>query len=330
MRIRIPLLIIGLFSLFLIGCSEITAPEDTTAPATPKNFRFLGAPGDGQAHFAWEKNTEVDLSFYRIYRSVNSPSSFTRLVDIDQTQYVDRFLNYDSIYYYYISAFDAKGNESIASNIIDARPSNTSSPQQPSNVVVQGSNNPNLALQEIRTNWTPPDISDLRNYLIYRGTDSTFVADASSLLDSTNVAVYIDRNIQLNQKYFYKVKAVDKGFLQSFASRSGGDLVLLTPVLVSPADNQSNFSFPYTFKWESVANAAQYQVFVGNSPFSDVIWASAKTTASEFNYNGPTLTQSKVYYWWVGAYSRDKIRLESGADQNALVNSYSTVNRFTR
>lgn len=318
--------ILSIVSLSFFGCSEITAPADTFPPESPRNFVLIGG-GDGQAHFRWQRNLEIDLKSYRLYRSVNNITSFVLFVELSQVEYVDRFLEYDSTYYYYLSAIDNAGNESLPTNIIDIQPLNLSAPQPPSRVNASGLNNPVQGMREITVSWVPPDIGDLKNYLIYRGTDSAFVVSASSFIDSTNIAVYSDRLVQLNQKYFYKIIAVDKGQKFSLPSKTSNDLVLSSPVLVSPANN-TRFGSPRLFKWDSVTDAVDYVVFVGNAPFSDVIWSSGKTKQIEINYSGPALQSSKVYYWWVGVYSKDKVRFDDGSEIPAQINAYSLINSF--
>lgn len=323
-RFLIPLLVLKI--IFITSCSEITSPEDIYAPVTPRNFTLLGG-GDGQAHFRWERNNEIDLKGYRLYRSVNNINSFSLLVEINQTEYVDRFLEYDSVYYYYLTAIDFTGNESSPTNIIDVQPLNISAPQPPSKVLAAGYNSPNQGALEMRVSWTPPDIGDLKNYLVYRGNDSSFTPDASSFLDSTNIALYVDRTAQLNNEYFYKVIAVDRGFKESLPSKAVKDRILFSPVLVSPANN-TRFGDPKVFKWNAVSNAVYYEVFVANGPFSDVFWSSGRITGTEVSYNGPALQSSKVYYWWVGVYSKDKVIFEDGSTITAPVNSYSLINSF--
>lgn len=320
------LFLFGLTGLFLIGCSEITTPEDVFPPGTPRNFTLIGG-GDGQVHFRWEKNTEIDFKTYRLYRSEYDNNSFKKLVEINQNEYVDRFLEYDSTYYYYITAIDHAGNESPPTNIIDIQPLNISAPQPPSRLIVAGYLNPLQGTQEIRVSWTPPDIGDLKNYRIYRGNDSSFILNASTFIDSTNIAIYFDRTVQINQAYHYKIIAVDKGYKVSLPCKSAKDMILVSADLISPANN-TRFGHPRTFKWGAVNNAVSYEVFVGNGPFSDVFWSSGKITSTVINYSGTALTPSKVYYWWVGAYSRNKIKFEDGSEIPAQINSYSLVNSF--
>lgn len=329
MKIKIlkAVIFIPIFSLLICtGCSEITAPQDNLSPGTPGNFTLLGG-GDGQVHFRWAQNSEIDLKEYQLYRSVNNNNSFSLLVSLIQTEYVDRFLAYDTTYYYYLIAVDNAGNESLPTNIIDIQPLNVSAPQPSTRLNVSGFNNPQQGIQELRLSWVPPDIGDLKNYLIYRSADSAFAPDHSTFIDSSNIAIYTDRFVQINQKFYYSVIAVDKGQKLSLPSRIGTDLILSSPALVSPANN-TRFGNPKILKWTGVADAVDYEVFVGNGPFSDVIWTSAKIKQTEILYSGPALQTSKVYYWWVGAYSKDIVRFENGSEIPAQINSYSLVNGF--
>ncbi len=262
-----------------------------------------------------------------MYRSVNNPNSFSLLVSLNQTEYVDRFLDYDSTYYYYLTAVDYAGNESSPTNIIDVQPLNTSAPQPPSRLNAAGYNNPQAGSLEIQLGWVPPVIGDLKNYLVYRSTDSLFTPDAATFLNSTNIALYIDRFVQINQKYYYKVIAVDKGDKISLPSRVSSDVLLSSPTLVSPANN-TIFGTPQTFKWSKVSGAFEYKVFVANGPFSEVIWSSNTTKNTEVSYSGSTLQTSKIYYWWVGAYSKEKVIFEDNTEYPAQINSYSLIYSF--
>jgi len=311
---------------FFLSCSEVIAPEDITPPDTPVNFTLLGG-GDGQVRLRWSQNTEPDFNFYQLYRSINNINSFSKLVELTQVEYLDRFLEYDSTYFYYLTAVDNAGNESDPTFIIDVQPLNVAAPQPPMFLIASGVNNPLQSILEMKLNWTPPDIGDLLRYKIYRSNDSDFVANTSTLVDSTIIATYSDRFIPTNTKYYYKIVAVDKGLKVSLPSKPNGDMILSSPVLVAPA-NQTRFTSPRIFDWNQVDNAVSYVVFVGSAPFADVLWNSSKTTNTEFQYNGPALQSSQVYYWWVGAYSRNKIVLENGTEVSAQVNSYSVVNSF--
>lgn len=310
----------------LLSCSEIIIEPDTFPPETPKNFVLLGA-GDGQVHLRWERNIEQDFKEYRLFRSVNNTNSFVLLASLVQTEYVDRFLEYDSVYYYYLTAIDFAGNESARTNLIDVQPLNISAPLPPSRLSVQGNNNPSQGLFEIRLNWLPPNVSDLKKYFVFRGNEPFFNPDQFSFIDSTIVSVYIDRSVITGQRYYYKVIAVDKGGKTSFPSSAANDILLQNAVLLSPGNN-SRFADPKIFKWNAVNDAVAYEVFVGNGPFSGIIWSSGKTRQTEVFYTGPNLQASRIYYWWVGAYSKNKEVFDDGTEAPAQINSYSSFNSF--
>ena len=108
-KIGIPFLL-GFLFLFTL-CAEITAPDDLDAPASPANFVLIGG-GDGQAHFRWAKNSEPDFDKYIVFRSIQTIDSFEKIAEIRDNEYLDRFLSYELVYYYYIIAVDYIGNES--------------------------------------------------------------------------------------------------------------------------------------------------------------------------------------------------------------------------
>ncbi|MCB0752993.1 MAG: hypothetical protein KDC52_16090, partial [Ignavibacteriae bacterium] len=310
-----------LLMLTALACNEVIAPEDSLPPITPPNFTLLGG-GDGQARFRWTKVNEPDFKVYRIYRSINNLNNFKSHIETVQNEYLDRFLSYDSTYYYYIVSVDNALNESSPSSIIDVQPLNISAPQPPSFLIVSGINNPVENRKFLGLSWLPPDVGDLNYYKIYRGTDTNFIANSFSYIDSTNIGTYSDNFTQTNTKYYYKITAVDLGGKESLPSLVSSDLILNSPQLITPS-NFSNFTSPYLFQWSKIDSASSYTVFVGNSPFSDVIWNSQRVKENEVVYTGTKLTASKVYYWWVGAYSRENIVVDNGNKINSQINSYS-------
>lgn len=319
--------VLPLLFIALSACSEESTPPDTTGPATPSNFILLGG-GDGQARFRWTKTNEPDLQFYRLYRSVNNTNNFSIHVETVQLEYLDRFLSYDSTYYYYLVGVDFAENESLPTNIIDVQPLNISAPQPPSFLLANAKNNPIENRKSIILSWLPPDAGDLSYYKIYRGTKQDFIVNSSSFLDSTLIGTYFDVTTEINKIYYYKVSAVDFGQKESLPSTSNSDLILNSPKLTSPS-NYSKFTSPYKFQWDAVDSAKAYKVFLGNSPFADVFWESQKIGTNEINYNGVKLATSRVYYWWVGTYSKEKTIVDNGTEVEAQINSYSSIGSFS-
>ena len=318
------ILVISIFLYF--GCNEVTSPPDKTSPETPQNFTLLGG-GDGQARFRWTKSLEQDLQFYRLYRSVNNTITFTNHIETTQNEYLDRFLGYDSTYYYYLVAVDYAENESEPTYIIDVQPLNISAPQPPTFLIVNALNNPIENRKFINLTWLPPDAGDLNYFKIYRGTFSKFEANKTSLIDSTFIGTYFDNFAQMNNRYYYKITAVDFGGKESMPSFTNSDLILKSTQLQIPS-NLSKFTAPFKFQWTAIDSAVAYKVFIGNSPFADIIWESTKVKTNESIYNGSKLISSKVYYWWVGSYSREKIIVDNGNEIEPQINSYSMIGSF--
>ena len=172
-----------------------------------------------------------------------------------------------------------------------------------------------------------PDADNVNSFKIYRGTFPKFEVNSASLIDSTFIGTYFDNFAQMNSRYYYKITAVDFGNKESLPSVANSDLILNSTQLQTPS-NLSKFTAPFKFQWTAVDSAVAYKVFVGNSPFADVIWESVKVQSNETTYNGSTLTTSKVYYWWVGSYSREKIIVDNGNEIEPQINSYSMIGSF--
>ncbi len=316
-----------LFSiLFLLSCSKITAPADVIPPVTPGAFILLGG-GDGEARFRWAPNSELDFKSYNIYRSVSAPTAFVRIAEIAENEYVDRFLSYDSTYFYYITASDNAGNESQPSGVLDVRPVNISSPPSPSAVAVYGRNNTSLNQVEFKVSWIPPTISDLGYFRVYRSAAADFQTDAANLVDSTAVSIFSDENVKPGDLFYYRVTCVDLGGRASVASFPGYDRILDKVALVTPS-NRTVQPQKLSFTWQPVANAVGYQVFVGRAPLSNIIWTSKTITGQQLQYAGSALSSDAIYYWWVGAFSKRSSLDQAGTLIEPEVNSTSEIWSF--
>lgn len=312
--------------LLYFACSKITAPADVQAPVTPAAFILLGG-GDGEARFRWAPNSELDLKSYLIYRAVGVPANFSRIAEIQENEYVDRFLAYDSTYFYYLTAIDYAGNESTPSGVLDVQPVNISSPPAPTAVSVYGSNNPSLDQISFRVTWIPPTISDLAYFRIYRSSSPGFSADATTLLDSTAVSLFEDGAVTAGDLYYYKVTCVDLGGRASVASVANFDRILDKVALLTPG-NRTVQTGAISFSWQPVVNAVGYRVFVGRAPLSNIIWSSKTVTGQQLNYTGSALPSDAIYYWWVGAFSKAPGLDQTGTPVEPDVNSTSEIWSF--
>jgi fibronectin type 3 domain-containing protein len=116
----------GMYMLFLVNTNgvpsvasvmQVVEPSDATAPSTPTGLAATG--GAGQAALSWTASTDnVGVFRYNVHRSTTSgftPSSANRVAQPTGTSYTDSPLAAGT-YYYKVTAEDAAGNVSAASN----------------------------------------------------------------------------------------------------------------------------------------------------------------------------------------------------------------------
>ncbi len=120
-RILTLLAMVAVAALLMSGCSSSsnnpTDPgnnnEDLTPPAAPLNLT-VHVKND-QVTVAWVENSEVDLSGYNIYRSLNG-SDYEMLDTSSNARFVDTVPGMDFYHFAYrASAYDDSGNESAYS-----------------------------------------------------------------------------------------------------------------------------------------------------------------------------------------------------------------------
>ncbi len=93
--------------------SRFVTVVDTTAPAMPTGLSVDLVPTGSALNVSWNANTEPDLTFYNVYRSMDA-ITYTRATQIPAgtEYYVDTGLGNGLTYFYRISAEDYVPNES--------------------------------------------------------------------------------------------------------------------------------------------------------------------------------------------------------------------------
>ena len=105
--------------------SEATGePYDDTIPSAPVNLKSF--PSKVGIQLIWDKNIEVDVIGYNVYRRADNQESFVKInaKPVEKPSFVDPFVDNRSKYFYYVTAIDAarKPNESLPSAVVESKP----------------------------------------------------------------------------------------------------------------------------------------------------------------------------------------------------------------
>jgi hypothetical protein len=309
--------------LIAAACSRPTAnePVDTgSPPATPSGLNVDGA-FDGQIGISWRKNNEPDLSGYNVYRSKGIYQNYSLIKFITDNFFIDSGLDYDSVYFYKVSAVDKQNRESKLSDSVFAIPINILKPIEPYIVNINARNFEGK--KEIFLSWSPSIDKDIAFYEVYRDTiDFDTPKDALLIAKAINNNYSDQKDLAIGQKYFYRICAVDKGNLKSPLTHSVSDYILDEPILISPAD-QSEINEITPFKFRAVSKPAQYKLVIQNSPIGGVIQEfnfTSGETEKEISVDlaGLRLDDYKTYFWRVLTFTNN----------NTEPNSYSKLFSF--
>jgi fibronectin type 3 domain-containing protein len=316
-------IILALAELLLISCEReriVDPGPDTTAPLPPAGVVVEGAR-DGYIFVGWLPGRERDLRGYIVYRSEGiSPGSFAPVDTLTLNFIIDEQRSYDTTYFYFVTAIDESGNESVPSDTVSAISENRYAPDAPRQLSVNGYNDG--VRRELRLSWEPVDESDLAHYRIYRDRAPISEADSMLLLTETVLTFFDDSaGMQMDTRYFYAVTAVDNGGWESALSPMESDVVAQRPVPVSPVNGAKTVVFPL-LRWTAVPAAASYLVTVALSEEAGEIWSGYVSAGSRdtlaFRYGGSALTPGERYYW----------RVSSVTAQNGKPNGVSDVQQF--
>ncbi len=311
-------LILFLFS----GCDRLINTNQTDSgipPAVPVGIKVAFAT-DGEVALVWQSNSEADLGGYNIYRSTDS-TNFILIGSSSYNYYYDDSLQYNTTYYYKITAFDIWNNESLPTNIVSAKPINRYAPLAPIGLSVNARNyQGNLS---VYLSWNPNLETDIAGYNIYRSTSQTFNADSVTLIGFSNDINFTDTlNLSLYTTYYYKIKAVDNGGLIGPESNQVSDEILGISQLVFPGNN-SEVNYFSNFIIKAIGVPADYKIVVQDNMFYGEVWSnnfhsSVVNDTIAVNFN-PTYINTNVPYY---------LRIITFSDGGNEPNSVSPLYKF--
>lgn len=306
------LLIITLFA----GCERPTSSDsgnDDLPPSAPNGVNIFYAQ-DGTVGIEWLLNNEYDVKSYKIYRSLNDSLHFKMLSASSSDYFIDDSLEYNTTYFYYVTAIDNSNNESEPSKIINAKPENVKAPRAPTYLEINARNW--LDSISIYLKWKSNAEGDISHYDIYRSTIEDFTPDSTTLIGFSETNSYDDKNnLKFYERYYYKIIAVDKGNLKSTASEEIYDVIYAIPKVIYPLDNSVTQYFNY-FRIEAVAMPAKYKIVLQTNEYFGEIWtkefeSNVVNDTVSILFDASYIELNTNYYWRIITYSENSLQPNS-------------------
>ncbi len=300
---------------------EFTEPvENNITPIVPSGLTVDGA-FDGMVGISWDPDTESSISRYNIYRSFEPDLNFTLIGFTLNSYYEDIWLEYDSTYYYKVSAVNKAGLESNLTNAVFAKPKNLYPPIVPSTLNINARNREDSL--EVFLSWNPSIDKDIAFYEIYRDTIQFLEPGAERHIGFTDKTNFTDKNdLKIGTTYFYRIRAYDKGDLKSSLSQIVSDYVLDKPKLISPLD-KAEITKLTEFRIKTVIGEAKYKLIVQSSSVGGIVkeinfFVEEPGKEKLIDVSSLLLEAYKTYFWRVMTFTNN----------NTEPNSYSNLYTF--
>jgi subtilisin family serine protease/fibronectin type 3 domain-containing protein len=270
---------------------EVSAtPLDRTAPAAPSGL--TATAGDGHVGLDWPDNAEADLAGYRVYRRSTDGTWSAAIATVTASAYTNTGLTNGSTYTYRVTALDATGNESAASNEASATPADRTAPSPPSGLTATPRDS------QVALDWANNTEADLAGYRVYRRN-----ADGSwSSLDTVTASAYVHTGLENGTTYTYRVTAHDASGNESTPSGEAFATPLDTTAPAAPTGlTASAGDGEVALDWadNTEADVAGYRVYRRNADGTTWSWLATVGTSA---YTHAGLTNGTAHSYRVTAH----------------------------
>ncbi|WP_036196277.1 malectin domain-containing carbohydrate-binding protein [Nocardioides aequoreus] len=282
---------------------------DSDSPAAPSGLE--AEAGDEENVLSWSANTEPDLAGYRVYGAKGDTVTTTAANRLSPaTPQAARTFTHDGLtngdtWSYVVTAVDAKGNESVASATVSAKPGDSTPPAPVTALEATAGD----ALVELT--WTASTSDDVATYFVYRGTSADITMTTPLAEVDHPTATYTDTTVTNGTEYFYRVVAVD----ESDNGSAENATVSATPAdTTAPSQPTNPNAAPgdgkVTLTWGTGQNLdiASFKIFRGSTAGVDTDGEPLATVELEQGAN-PTyvdddVTNGETFYYRIVSVDR--------------------------
>lgn len=198
----------GIGGDFQESTPNMVQPIDSIPPAQPKgimgNIDTLGI-----VTVSWDKNIELDLKGYAVFRANRPNQEFTRLnkQEFTITNFTDtvNLKGFNKKVYYQIAALDNRYNESVHSEILELERPLMAQPVSP---LIKDYE---VSKDYVGLKWLNSSSENVASHRVYRKQileDSNVLWENVYETSDTNTTSFLDQKINENTKYSYTVVAV--------------------------------------------------------------------------------------------------------------------------
>jgi hypothetical protein len=195
-----------------IGSDGVYSPYSSMAsavasiPAAPDNFTY-STVNASSVMLTWRDNSNNESGF-KVEKKDNSSGNWTEIASLQQnvTRYTVSNLNSSTTYTYRIKAFSIDNNSFSYSMELTV---SFKKPEVPSGIVLTA-----LSSSEIRVGWSDNSNSEM-GFAIERKKNGGEFAEIVKL--PANTVNYIDKGLNPNQQYFYRVRAYNASGYSSYS-----------------------------------------------------------------------------------------------------------------
>ena len=177
---------------------EVRIP-DKVPPDAPIGF-VVRPTREGAVRLSWQQVLCFDLAGYRVYRGEGKKFSAVADLETSEMHWLDSEAARGTRYFYYLTALDTNGNESLPSETAEIVPTDIVAPAPPVGLSAE------VRGRGIRLRWEASPDSDVLLYKVYRsqypgGKPNRLIGQVEGR------QTYLDRNGKV--KFVYAVSAVD-------------------------------------------------------------------------------------------------------------------------